>query len=482
MAYDTLQDFVAVLEERGELKRVNVPVDPVLEVTEITDRVVKAGGPALLFERPKGSDVPLLINTFGSEKRMALALGVERVDDIAEEITALLRPELPVSWWDKAQMGLNLLQVVRTLQPRMVHSGPCQEVIHVDDASLSEWPILHCWPQDGGRFITLPLVFTKHPVTGRRNVGMYRMQVYDERTTGMHWHLHKGGSEQYQTYEALNQRMEVAVALGGDPALIYAATAPLPPDFDELILAGFIRRRPVELVQCRTIDQEVPAGAEIVLEGYVDPHERRLEGPFGDHTGFYSMPEEYPVFHVTAITHRRNPLYPTIVVGQPPMEDTYLGRATARIFLPLIKMTLPEIVDYNFPLEGVFHNCVMVSIKKRYPGHARKVCHALWGLGQMMFSKFIIVVDEHVDVQNVSEVMWHVWNSVDPRRDTFLVDGPLDDLDHASPRWRYGSKMGIDATRKWPDEGHNREWPDEIVMSAEVKRRIDGMWEELGLS
>ncbi|HIE51493.1 MAG TPA: menaquinone biosynthesis decarboxylase [Armatimonadetes bacterium] len=481
MSYDTLQDFVAELERRGELKRIARPVDPVLEITEIACRVVKAGGPALLFEQPKGSEVPVLINLFGSERRMALALGVERVEEVAEEIAALLKPEVPPTWGGKLRRLGQIISHARHLQPQLVKAGVCQEVVHTDGADLLEFPILQCWPQDGGRFITLPVVFTKHPVTGQRNVGVYRMQVYDGKTTGMHWHLHKGGSHQYQDYETLNRRMEVAVALGGDPAIIYAATAPLPLNVDELLLAGFLRRRRVELVKCKTVDLEVPAGAEIVLEGYVEPHERRLEGPFGDHTGFYSPPEEYPVFHLTAITHRRNPLYPAIVVGRPPMEDTFLGKATERIFLPLIKLTLPEIVDLNLPLEGVFHNCVMVSIDKRYPGHARKVCYALWGLGQMMFAKFIIVVDKQVNVRDEAEVLFYLWNNVDPRRDTFLVDGPVDALDHSAPRPRYGSKMGIDATRKWPEEGHDRPWPEEIRMSEEVRQRVEEMWGELGL-
>lgn len=482
MAYATLQDFVAMLEARGELRRITTPVDPVLEITEITDRVVKSGGPALLFERPKGYEVPVLINTFGSPKRVAWALGVEDVEEIAQEVASLLQPEVPRTLGGKLRLGLRLARLAPHLQPKLVKTGPCKEVIRRgEEASLDWLPILQCWPQDGGRFITLPLVFTKHPLTGKRNVGMYRMHVYDSRTTGMHWHLHKGGSLQYMDYEALGKRMEVAVALGGDPAIIYAATAPLPPDVDELMFAGFLRRQAVEMVRCETVDLEVPAGAEIVLEGYVEPGERRLEGPFGDHTGFYSPAEEYPVFHLTCITHRRHPLYPTIVVGKPPMEDTFLGKATERIFLPLIRMVLPEVVDINMPLEGVFHNCVFVSIDKRFPGHARKVCYALWGMGQMMFAKFIIVVDKHVDVQNPSEVLFHLWSNVDPERDTFVVKGPLDALDHSSPTPRYGSKMGIDATRKWPEEGHPRPWPEEILMSEEVKRRVDTLWKELGL-
>jgi 4-hydroxy-3-polyprenylbenzoate decarboxylase len=346
--------------------------------------------------------------------------------------------------------------------------------------SLYDLPVLKCWPEDGGRFITLPLVFTRDPVTGRRNAGMYRMQVYDEKTTGMHWHLHHDGAENYRRNQSQKKRMDVAVALGGDPATIYSATAPLPKDIDEMLFAGFLRKEPVEMVPCKTVDLEVPAHAEIILEGYVDPEETRTEGPFGDHTGYYSLSDEYPVFHLTCMTHRRDPIYPATIVGKPPMEDCYMAKATERIFLPLMQMLVPEVVDINLPLEGVFHNCILISIRKRYPGQAKKVISSVWGMGQMMFTKFVVVVDETVNVQNVSEVMWKVFNNVDPRRDTVIVDGPLDALDHSSPLPHYGSKLGIDATKKWPSEGHNREWPNDIVMDPAVRERVDRRWKELG--
>ncbi len=485
MTFATFPAFLAELARRGDLVRITRPVDPVLEVTEICDRCVKRNGPALLFERPVGAAMPLAINAFGALRRVNLALGVDSLDDLAAQIERLVT--LPqtmgkLSLADKLRLGWEALGVAKTLKPRTVQWARCQEVVkRGDEARLSELPVLWCWPQDGGRFITLPQVFTRDLRTGARNCGMYRMQVFDDHTTGMHWHLHKGSSRSYQDYEARGQRMEVAVALGGDPVLTYCATAPLPDGIDEMMLAGFIRKEPVELVQCQTVDLQVPASAEIVLEGYVAPDERRREGPFGDHTGFYSLADDYPVFHLTAITHCADPVYPTIVVGKPPMEDTFLGRATERIFLPLVKITTPEVVDLAMPMAGVFHNCVVVSIDKRYPMHARKICYAIWGTGQLMFSKFVIVVDRHVNVHDEQEVMFHLWNSVDPRRDTFCVDGPLDVLDHTCPQPAWGSKMGIDATKKWPSEGFARDWPDEIEMSAEVTARVDAMWADLGL-
>lgn len=484
MSYPNFPAFLADLERRGELVRVKQPVDPVLEITQFADRSVKSGGPAFLFEQPVGSRIPVAINTFASLTRVALALGVDSVDDIAARIQQLV--SLPqtlgkLSLGEKLRLGWETLGLLPKLKPKLVASGRCQEIVETERPNLLDLPVLQCWPDDGGRFITLPLVFTRDRRTGARNCGMYRLQVYDERTTGMHWHLHKGSSRSYQDYEAQGERMEVAVALGGDPALTYCATAPLPDGIDEMMLAGFIRNAPVEMVKCKTVDLEVPASAEIVLEGYVEPHERRREGPFGDHTGFYSLADDYPVFHLTAITRAADAVYPTIVVGKPPMEDTFLGHATERIFLPLLRLTLPEVRDMSMPLAGVFHNCVVLSIDKRYPQHARKVCYAVWGTGQMMFSKFVIVVDSHVDVHNEQEVMWHVWNSVDPKRDTFIVDGPLDALDHTCPQPAWGSKMGIDATRKWAAEGFAREWPDEIAMDPEVVAKVARMWGELGL-
>lgn len=479
MGYRDLREFIKVLEQHGELKRIGTEVDAELEITEITDRVVKAGGPALLFEKVKGYDIPVLINLFGSLRRIELALNTEDLDATGAEMSRLLQPELPQTFFEKLKVLPRLAQLSSFI-PKAVRSGPCKEVI-VKEPDLTQLPVLKCWPGDSGRFITLPLVFTQDPETGRRNVGMYRMQVFDARTTGMHWHIHKDGAEHYRKACARGERLPVAVALGADPATIYAATAPLPQGVDELLLAGFLRREPVELVRCETVEIEVPANAEIVLEGYVDPEERRLEGPFGDHTGYYSLADYYPVFHVTCITHRKNPIYPATVVGRPVMEDAFIGKATERLFLPLIRLQLPEVVDINFPVEGVVHNCVVVSIKKSFPGHARKIIHAVWGMGQLFFCKVVIVVDDHVNVQDMSEVWWRVFNNIDPRRDVTLSEGPLDVLDHSSPRFAYGSKMGIDATRKWPGEGYEREWPEDIVMSNEVKALVDRKWKEYGI-
>ncbi len=479
--YDTLHEFIARLEREGEIRRVSRPISPRLEITEVADRVMKANGPALLFEKPAGYDIPLLINAFGTPKRMAMALGAESLDAIAGELAELLKPEMPVNFLDKLKM-LPKLAALGAFIPKTVKDGPCKEVIlRGEDASLERFPVLTCWPQDGGPFITLPCVFTRHPVTGNRNVGMYRMQVFDPHTTGMHWHIHKVGAHHYDEYERRGERMPVAVSLGGDPAITYSATAPLPEEFDEMLFAGFLRKRPVELVKCETNDLLVPAGAEIVIEGYVDPGERRLEGPFGDHTGFYSLADQYPVFHVTCITHRKEPVYPATIVGPPPMEDCWIGKATERIFLPLIKMQLPEIVDMNLPVEGIFHNLAIVSIRKRYPGQARRVMEALWGLGQMMFTKVIVVLDEDADVQNLPEVLWKTLNHIDPQRDVMFVKGPVDVLDHAAQHPLFGTKMGIDATKKWPQEGFTREWPDVIEMEDEVKKRVDAIWGELGI-
>ncbi|AVX20457.1 4-hydroxy-3-polyprenylbenzoate decarboxylase [Carboxydocella sporoproducens DSM 16521] len=483
MGYRDLRHFIEALEQKGWLKRITTEVDPILEITEITDRVSKAYGPALLFENVKGSDMPVLINAFGTFERMNLALEVNNLDEIGQEILTFLQPpEVPTSFFDKLKALPKVAQIANFM-PKIVKTGPVKEVIlKGDEIDITKFPILKCWPGDGGRFITLPLVFTKDPETGKRNVGMYRMQVYDGRTTGMHWHLHKHGAEHYRAHKRRGDRkMEVAVALGADPATIYAATAPLPAGVDEMFFAGFLRKEPVELVKCETVDLEVPALAEIVLEGYVDLDELRWEGPFGDHTGYYSLADYYPVFHINCVTMRKKPIYPTTIVGKPPMEDCYLGKATERIFLPLLKLQLPEIVDMNLPLEGVFHNCAIVSIRKSYPGHAKKVMHALWGMGQMMFTKLIIVVDEHVNPHNVSEVMWKVFNNIDAKRDVVMVEGPLDILDHASPLPNYGTKMGIDATKKWPSEGHTREWPDDIEMSPEIKELVDRKWKSYGI-
>ncbi len=485
MAYKDLREFIAALEKRGWLKRVSAEVDAELEITEITDRISKKSGPdnvALLFENVKGYGMPVLMNALGSYDRMSLALGVEKLDDIAEEIRNLLR--LPYISFSHKMDLVSLIPLARNAInfPKYVSHPPCQEVIEKDHPSLDSIPILKCWPQDGGPFVTLPLVFTKNPATGKRNVGMYRLQKYDSQTTGMHWHIHKNGAENYRdAKESGFSRLEAAVAIGADPALIYAATAPLPRDIDEMVFAGFLRHKSVELTKCVTVDLEVPATSEIVLEGYVDVSESRREGPFGDHTGYYSLADDYPVFHITCITHRRNPIYAATVVGRPPMEDCYIAKATERIFLPLLQQMIPEIVDINLPLAGVFHNCAMVSIKKSYPQQAKKVMQAIWGMGQMMFTKMIIVVDAHVDVQNEQEVWWRVFNNIDARQDLVLVDGPLDVLDHSSPMPKWGTKLGIDATRSWPEEGHAREWPDEITMTDEIRARVTKRWQEFGL-
>ncbi len=479
MAYSDLREFIRALEKNGELKRIPFEVDPYLEITEFADRAVKRGGPALLFEKPKGSKVPVLINSFASARKMQIALGVDSIDEIAGRISEYLEMRLPQGLIGKLKM-LPKLAEVGAFFPRIVSGGPCKDVIRRDNFSLDEFPILHCWPQDGGRFITLPMVFSKNPDTGKRNCGMYRMQVYDGRTTGMHWQTHKQGAEHYRRLvkEGQQKRMDVAVAIGSDPATMYSAILPLPPDLDEMMIAGFLRGKPVEMVKCETSDIEVPANSEIVLEGYVELGELRREGPFGDHTGFYSLEDDYPVFHITCITHRKDPIYATTIVGPPPMEDFYMGKAIERIFLPLMRLQLPEVRDICMPAEGIFHNLILVSIRKSYPLHARKVMHAIWGLGQAMFSKCIVVVDEDVDVQNVSEVAWKALNNIDPERDIQFVMGPIDALDHASRLPHYGSKMGVDATRKWKEEGFVRPWPDVIQMSSETKARVDQLWKQ----
>jgi 4-hydroxy-3-polyprenylbenzoate decarboxylase len=480
MAHNNLAEFVQVLERAGELKRIGYPVKADLEISEIADRVMKANGPALLFENIPGKQIPLLINAFGSMKRMALALGVEDIEDIAGDIDKLIRTKPPKTFRDKLQLLRELVKLAG-IPPKIVNQGACQEVIQ-REPDLGILPVLTCWPGDAGPFITLPMVFSKDPQSGTRNVGLYRMQVFDQRTTGMHWHLHKVGARHFQHQKEKYGRLELAVCLGGDPAMIYAATAPLPDQIDEILFTGFLRKKGVELVKGITVDVEVAANSDVVIEGYVDPAEPlRREGPFGDHTGFYSLADDYPVFHVTCITHRKNPIYPTTIVGRPPMEDAYLGKTTERLFLPLLRVTLPEIVDMNLPVHGVFHNLALISIKKEYPAHARKVMHALWGLGQMMFTKTLIVVDHDVNLHDLAEVTWVVGNNIDPRRDIVFVEGPVDVLDHAAPTLGYGSKFGIDATRKWRSEGFEREWPGAIVMDEKTKKYIDSIWQKLGL-
>ena len=535
MAYDDLREWIAALDRAGELKRIGAEVDPILEIAEITDRVSKGklagevaratqpGGPALLFQNIKGHPgAQVLINQFGSARRMSLALEVDELDQVADRIRQFMDVKSPQGFLDKVKM-LPMLAEMGKFFPKTVSTGPCKEVIRRDNFSLDWFPILQCWPMDAGRFITLPCVVTRDPKTGKRNVGMYRMQVYDGHTTGMHWQRQKVGAEHYrealrnasvetllrnvseppqETQQAASLRvdlmarssggsvladgtppgkMEVAVAIGTDPAITFSAIVPAPPDVEEYLIAGFLRQKPVELVKCETVDLEVPASSEIVLEGHVHLDELRSEGPFGDHTGFYSLEDLYPVFHLSCITHRKDPIYSTTIVGKPPMEDGWMGKAVERIFLPLMKLTIPEMVDINLPIEGVFHNLMIVSIKKSYPGQARKVMNAIWSLGQAMFTKCIIVVDEDVNVQDIGEVTLKVLNHIDPERDIQFTLGPVDSLDHASRLPNYGSKMGIDATRKWSSEGFARPWPDEILMDQKTKALVDKKWKELGI-
>jgi 4-hydroxy-3-polyprenylbenzoate decarboxylase len=484
VALADLRELIAHLDKRGQLRRVTAPVSRDLEIAEITDRVSK--GPAernvaLLFENVRGFTTPVLINAFGSRERMAAALGVDTLDDLSGRVAKLLDLRMPGSLFDKWKKLGDLFDVAKA-GPKRVRSAACQEVVETDRPSLATLPIIQCWPGDAGRYITLPMVFTRDPATGARNVGMYRLQVFDDQTLGMHWQIHKGSAEHHRVAEEKSARMDVAIALGGDPCSIYAGSAPLPPGIDEMVFAGWLRGSGVPMVPCKTVDVEVPAEAEIVLEGWVDPSERRVEGPFGDHTGYYSLAREYPVFHLKAITRRKQPIYPTTIVGRPPQEDYWLGKATERIFLPIIRLLLPEVVDMNMPAEGVFHNLVIVSIRKRYPGQARKVMYALWGLGLMMLAKTIVVVSEHVDVQNLSEVAWRATGNIDPKRDLVLIDGPVDDLDHAALRHRFGGKLGIDATEKTAMDDVAQPWPDEIVMSDEIRALVSRRWREYGLS
>jgi 4-hydroxy-3-polyprenylbenzoate decarboxylase len=519
VAYNDIREWIAALDRAGELKRIKAEVDPKFEMCEITDRVSKwlarngkgAGGPALLFENVKGyRGAKVLMNQFGSERRMKLALEVNSLDEISGRIREFMDVKSPQGLLDKIKM-LPMLADLGKFFPKTVSTGPCKEVIKRGDFSLLDFPILTTWPQDGGPFITLPCVITRDPRTGKRNMGAYRMQVYDSTSTGMHWQRHKGGAEHYRErlrtayaggdaygkatavdimartgggakqVEGTKGKMEVAVALGTDPALMFSAIVPAPPEVEEFMIAGFLRQKPVELVKCETVDLEVPANAEIILEGYVNLDELRTEGPFGDHTGFYSLEDLYPVFHVQCITHRRDPVYAATIVGKPPVEDAYMGKAVERIFLPLMRVTIPEIVDVNLPVEGVFHNLMIVSIRKSYPGQARKVMSAIWGMGQAMFTKCIIVVDEDVNVQNAAEVVWKVCNNIDPERDIQFTLGPVDSLDHAARMPDFGSKMGIDATRKWPTEGFQRPWPDEVTMDDATKELVSKRWKEYGI-
>src|SRR5690349_6590204 len=472
-----LREWIALLEREGELVRVGAEVDPHLEITEIVDRTVRAGGPAILFERPKGSRHPLLINQFGTERRMCLAFGADSLDDVAAKLAEVLELQPPEGLAAKVR-GLKMLKSIADSRPRTARRGVAQEIVlRGDDVDLGRLPVQTCWPGDAGPFITLPAVITRDPRDGRRNVGMYRMQVLGPRATAMHWQLHKDGRADF---DAGDGRMEVAVALGLDPVTAYAASAPLPKHIDELMFSGLLRGDAVEVVKGVTVDLEVPAAAEIVLEGYVERGELVDEGPFGDHTGYYTAAEPFPVFHVTAMTMRRDAVYPSIVVGKPPQEDGWLGKATERIFLPAVRATVPEVVDYDLPIAGAFHNCCIVSIRKAYPGQAHKVMHAIWGLGMLSLTKAVIVVDEHVDVHDYEQVTFYVGANVDPARDVLLTEGPADHLDHATVRQFLGGKLGIDATAKGPAEG-GREWPPEIEMSAEIRELVDARWSEYGI-
>ena len=483
MGFKDLREFLTVLRDMGELVEVKAPVDPVLEVTEIYERVVKKEGPALLFSNVCGSSVPLAINLFGSSKRMSMALGVKDISEIAVRIQSFLDLKPPQNLFEKLAM-IPKLSELNAVLPKFVKHAPCQEkVIFAGEGKmLDQLPLIQCWPKDGGKFITFPLVITKDPETNKRNLGLYRMHVYDDRTTGMHWQIHKDGAEHFRKLRKGGKgRLPVACVIGADPTTMFSAACPLPSGMDELMLAGFLRKRSVELVKCKTMDLEVPAEAEIVLEGYVEEGEMRLEGPFGDHTGFYSRAKDFPVFHVTCMTHRKDPVYVTTVVGRAPMEDCYMGKAIERIFLPMIQKQFPEIADICLPWEGAFHNCLIVSIKKSYPEQGKKIIHAIWGLGQMMFSKMIVVLDHDTNIQDLKEVSWRVLNNMDPKRDLVFGEGPLDELDHAAARDFGGSKIGIDATRKTADEGMERPWPEDIVMTDEIKRRVEARWREYGL-
>ncbi len=511
MSFPDLQTFLAELEQRGQLRRIRAEVDAELEITEIADRVMKAGGPALLFERVRGSPWPLVINTFGARERMCLALGCADFDEVAARVRNLIKPEIPTTLMQKLRKLPELAQL-GSLPPKIVRRGACQDVVHTDDADLFTLPVLKCWPLDGdpaavgftatgtpvpvaadavgpdaaratGRYITLGTVFTKHPETGERNVGMYRVQLFGPRLATMHWHMHHDGARHFRACQQAGRRMPLCIALGGPAILPYAATCPLPPGIDECLFAGFLQGRALEL--CPAVTQpevEVPATAEFVIEGYIDPAEPPLlEGPFGDHTGFYSLPDLFPRFHVTGITHRDRPVYPATIVGKPPMEDYWLGKATERVFLPLLQMLVPDIIDYDLPRFGCFHNCAFVKIRKEYPYQARRVMHAIWGAGQMALTKIIVVVDEHVNVHDPDDVLFHLCANVDPQRDFEFVRGPLDILDHAAPFCGTGSKVGIDATRKVPGEGQVRPWPPEIEMSPEVRALVTRRWPEYGL-
>ena len=490
MALDSLRDFLGALDTAGELRRVHRPVAVDKEITEISDRCMKSpgGGPALLFEQPRlasgaPSRVPVAVNLFGSQRRMAMALGVERLDEIGERIAELLQMKVPEGLLGKLALLPKLAELAK-FPPRLAGGRPpCQDIVlRGGEVDLGQLPIPICWPGDGGAYVTFGGVITRDPTSGVRNVGLYRVQVLGKDELAMHWQRHKVGAAHWRAMAERGETMPVAIAVGGDPASVYSASAPLPPSIDEYLFAGFLRKAPVALARAVTCDLEVPAEAEVVIEGFVDPREELvLEGPFGDHTGFYSLADYYPKVHVTAITMRAEPVWLHTIVGRPPMEDFYLGHATERIFLPLLKLTIPEIVDYHMPAEGIFHNLVFVSIDKQYPGQAFKVMNGLWGQGLMSLAKVLVVVDKDVNVRDPREAWWVALNNIDPERDVRFTMGPMDVLDHSSRGFTYGSKMGIDATKKWKEEGFTRDWPEKIVMDAETKARVDAFWRELGL-
>ncbi len=512
MAYRCYQHFLQVLEEKKLLKRISHPMSPYLEITEIADRVMKKDGPALLFEQVEGHyhalgtlnkmsavignesnypkstpklgkkyTMPVAINTMGSRDRMSLALSCDDFEEHADRLRSLLKPEVPSGFFDSILKIPALMNELKNVPVKHVHKGICQETVYLgEDVNLLDLPVLTCWPEDGGPFITLPLVFTHRPSTGKRNVGMYRVQIHDKNTCGMHWQIHKTGKEHMDEARNRSEKIEVAVVLGGDPVYNFAAISPLPPEIDEMLFAGLLRKKRVELVKCKTVDLMVPSDAEIVLEGFIDPSERRLEGPFGDHTGYYSLADDFPVFHVTCMTTRKNPVYPATIVGQPPMEDGWMGKAVERIFLPMIQLTVPEIVDMNLPVQSCFHNMAFVSIKKKYPGHAYKVMHAIWGLGQLSATKMVYVFDEDCNVQDINEVLFRIGANCDPVRDVLVSRGPIDQLDHASIQEGFGGKIGFDCTHKWMGEnGFHRHYPKLITMPEPVKKKIDAVWSEI---
>ena len=490
MTLDTLGEFIAAIDAAGDLARIREPVRAKLELTEIADRVMKqpGGGKALLFEHVilddgTRSEYPVAINLFGSMSRMAMALGVGVLDEHGARITKLLDLKVPEGMLGKLSMLPRLLEIAK-FPPRMKGGAPpCQEIVwRGDEVNLAKLPIITCWPDDGGPYITLPMVISKDPKRGIRNVGMYRVQVMSKNTVAMHWQRHKVGAAHWREMAERGEKMPVVIVVGADPASVYSASAPLPPTVDEFIFAGFLRKAPVQLAKAVTCDLEVPADAEFVIEGYIDPREPLVtEGPFGDHTGFYSEADLYPLVHVTAVTMRKHPVYATTIVGRPPMEDFYLGHATERIFLPLLKLTVPEIVDYHMPAEGIFHNLVFVSIKKEFPGQAFKVMNAMWGQGLMSLAKVLVIVDAWVNVRNPQEAWWVALNNIDPERDARFSMGPMDVLDHSSRTFTYGSKMGLDGTKKLPEEGFTRNWPPLIEMDAATKASVDAMWARLGL-